>query len=263
MTDRSTGGVSNDPDGEEQSRGSRHSTGSTPPHLPHAGDPDNLEEMHSHHTNPHSDPHKLQLQQGDLRHRFEARGSPTASSNLTGAAATPDHRHQNQNQTSDHLDAAIPSQPRESRQPPETQPFPSEEAPPSVAPPPSANLNLSTTSTDPHLAPSSSTIIPPVKTTATSTSSSISSRQTPIPRVIDRDHIRSLASGEPSPLSSGTATPTGQHRRRFKSIRPIVYAIMALEKGRKFSTGTSVHRKRQMSTLVEKEGHYGPALTVC
>jgi len=36
---------------------------------------------------------------------------------------------------------------------------------------------------------------------------------------------------------------------------------MAFEKGRKFSTGTSVHRKRQMSTLVEKEGHFGPALT--
>ena len=38
---------------------------------------------------------------------------------------------------------------------------------------------------------------------------------------------------------------------------------MAFEKGRKFSTGTSVHRKRQMSTLVEREGHFGPALTVC
>jgi hypothetical protein len=37
---------------------------------------------------------------------------------------------------------------------------------------------------------------------------------------------------------------------------------MAFEKSRKFSTGTSVHRKRQMSTLVEKEGHFGPALTV-
>ncbi|KAG7293971.1 hypothetical protein NEMBOFW57_004032 [Staphylotrichum longicolle] len=36
---------------------------------------------------------------------------------------------------------------------------------------------------------------------------------------------------------------------------------MAFEKGRKFSTGTSVHRKRQMSTLVEREGHFGLALT--
>jgi len=29
-----------------------------------------------------------------------------------------------------------------------------------------------------------------------------------------------------------------------------------------FSTGASVHRRRQMSTLVEKEGQFGPALTV-
>lgn len=36
---------------------------------------------------------------------------------------------------------------------------------------------------------------------------------------------------------------------------------MPAEPVRKFSTGTSVHRKRQMSTLVEKEGHFGPALT--
>jgi len=36
---------------------------------------------------------------------------------------------------------------------------------------------------------------------------------------------------------------------------------MAMEKSRKFSTGTSVHRKRQMSTLAEKEGHFGPSLT--
>jgi hypothetical protein len=47
-----------------------------------------------------------------------------------------------------------------------------------------------------------------------------------------------------------------------KSIRPLTHAIMAFEQSRKFSTGTSVHRKRQMSTLVEKEGHFGPALTV-
>lgn len=45
-------------------------------------------------------------------------------------------------------------------------------------------------------------------------------------------------------------------------FRPFIHAVMAFEKARKFSTGTSVHRKRQMSTLVEKEGHFGPALTV-
>ena len=85
------------------------------------------------------------------------------------------------------------------------------------------------------------------------------------PRVFERDHIQSLASGEPSPLPSGLATPTEDQttvKHRSKHIRLLALAIMALEKGRKFSTGTSVHRKRQMSTLVEKEGHFGPALTV-
>lgn len=37
---------------------------------------------------------------------------------------------------------------------------------------------------------------------------------------------------------------------------------MSHKAGRQFSTGTSSHRKRQMSTLVEKEGNFGPALTV-
>ena len=37
---------------------------------------------------------------------------------------------------------------------------------------------------------------------------------------------------------------------------------MSLNKGRQFSTGTSSHRKRQMSTLVQTEGAFGPALTV-
>lgn len=109
--------------------------------------------------------------------------------------------------------------------------------------------------------------------------SSASSRtRAATPNLVERDHIRSLASGEPSPLSSGLATPTPatttaaatastehpphQHHH-LRSIRPFVHAVMAFEKSRKFSTGTSVHRKRQMSTLVEKEGHFGPALTVC
>ena len=38
---------------------------------------------------------------------------------------------------------------------------------------------------------------------------------------------------------------------------------MSLKDGRKFSTGASSHRQRQMSTLVEKEGIFGPSLTVC
>ncbi|CAK7213206.1 hypothetical protein SBRCBS47491_001723 [Sporothrix bragantina] len=36
---------------------------------------------------------------------------------------------------------------------------------------------------------------------------------------------------------------------------------MAFKNGRKFSTGTSAHRKRKMSTLVETEGAFGPSLT--
>ncbi|KAJ9149436.1 Glycosyltransferase family 4 protein [Pleurostoma richardsiae] len=36
---------------------------------------------------------------------------------------------------------------------------------------------------------------------------------------------------------------------------------MAFKGGREFSRGTSMHRQRQMSTIVEKEGHFGAALT--
>lgn len=86
----------------------------------------------------------------------------------------------------------------------------------------------------------------------------------PTPQIADPGLIRSLASGEPSPASSGAESPTPTSRRHhLKSLRPIVHAIMAFEKSRKFSTGTSAHRKRQMSTIVEKEGHFGPSLTVC
>lgn len=64
--------------------------------------------------------------------------------------------------------------------------------------------------------------------------------------------------------SSGQDTPTPQeHHHPHNVIRPLVKAIMAFEKGRKFSASTSVHRKRKMSTLVEKEGAFGPALNVC
>lgn len=68
-------------------------------------------------------------------------------------------------------------------------------------------------------------------------------------------------SPEHSQPGSGESTPTGEHHH--KAIRPLIHAIMAFEKGRKFSTGTSAHRKRKMSTLVEREGAFGPALTVC
>jgi hypothetical protein len=69
----------------------------------------------------------------------------------------------------------------------------------------------------------------------------------------------SQASNHPGD-SSGTTTEPSHH---LKSIRPLALAIMSLNKGRQFSTsGTSAHRKRQMSTLIEKEGAFGPALTV-
>lgn len=92
-------------------------------------------------------------------------------------------------------------------------------------------------------------------------------------------------SAEPEPLPSSEENPEGiatradrssipfeghihadlppQHHHHLTSIRPFAHAIMAFEKARKFSTGTSVHRRRKMSTLVEKEGAFGPALTVC
>lgn len=85
-------------------------------------------------------------------------------------------------------------------------------------------------------------------------------------------HLKGLAhlldhdrySPDRSQAASGQATPTPEaHHHSHNVIRPLVKAIMAFEKGRKFSTGTSVHRKRKMSTLVEKEGAFGPALTVC
>ncbi|KAJ4291246.1 hypothetical protein N0V88_006246 [Collariella sp. IMI 366227] len=95
------------------------------------------------------------------------------------------------------------------------------------------------------------------------------------PHLPDRDNQEDLPSGDPSPASSGTendvesitksSTHAGDHHhhqhRPHKSIRPFIRAVMAFEKSRKFSTGTSVHRKRQMSTLVEREGHFGPSLT--
>ncbi|KAK4466136.1 family 4 putative glycosyltransferase [Cladorrhinum samala] len=65
------------------------------------------------------------------------------------------------------------------------------------------------------------------------------------------------AQEHPQPQNEHHHHPT-QPISRF---RPFIHAVMAFEKARKFSTGTSVHRKRQMSTLVEKEGHFGPALT--
>ncbi len=280
-------------DGVGEGRGGGKSGNAAPPHplphhpharpqpeLPPSPPPSRSRESEvPSHPVPHEDPHKLQ---GDLRHRVDARGSPPASSVLTGpgAAASPaaatttpdDPRHQAET-TLEQPAAASQPQPQEQQgQPPpvQVQDLPAGGAPasPSELPYP--------TFFDPFA---------PAELEVISVPSS-SGAGTPAPRIVDHDRIRSLASGDPSPASTGTATPydippneintqaattttsTTDHstdhagRRPLKSLRPLVQAVMAFEKGRKFSTGTSVHRKRQMSTLIEKEGHFGPALTV-
>ncbi|KAK4120614.1 glycosyltransferase family 4 protein [Parathielavia appendiculata] len=170
-------------------------------------------------------PPQLQAAQGELRHRPEADQCHPPSSH------------------SELLDAGpVASQPR---QLPGTQASSSE--------PP-----LHPTPTDP---PAASTSTAPTAG-AISAASSIAGR-TPTLQIIDRGPVRSLASPEPSSAPSiGVATPIDHpHQLHPKSIRPFVQAVMAFEKGRKFSTGTSVHRKRQMSTVTEKEGQFGPHLT--
>lgn len=89
----------------------------------------------------------------------------------------------------------------------------------------------------------------------------------PISRFIARQKYQDEHGALSSPSSdrSAVSTPNPEphpQQHHPHRLRPFVLAIMAFEKGRKFSTGTSVHRKRQMSTLVEKEGAFGPALTV-
>lgn len=208
-------------------------------------------DVHSHPI-PHQDPHQLQLQQGELRHRSdEARGSPPGQQRHHGQSAQPNTQHQQPSLFQAALAATAQTQ---SHHHPETQP-----------------TSSSTTGAHPTYTQVPSDPLPPSLSSAgtasldpLSSASSTTSEGTPAPRIIDRDRIRSLASGEPSPASSGVATPTITHPQHpHKSIRPFVKAVMAFEKARKFSTGTSVHRKRQMSTLVEREGHFGPALTVC
>ncbi|KAH7125028.1 hypothetical protein B0J13DRAFT_647177 [Dactylonectria estremocensis] len=83
----------------------------------------------------------------------------------------------------------------------------------------------------------------------------------------DQDSQRTLHQQEqphgyhPDSSGPGSGYSTPPHKPcRPKSLRPFILSIMAFKKGCKFSTATSVHRKRQMRTIVEKEGHFGPAL---
>jgi hypothetical protein len=245
MTDRSADGVFDfrgRQEKQQQPEGSHNAD--APPHPP-GQNHHSRREVHSH---PHQDPHELQLQQGDLRHLQEARGEPRGASNiLTGVAAdatdatdTTPNQPRHPKSRSDLLHAALEAATHSTSA--------------STDPPAPSSSTSTTASQAPTLAAVASSISAPPST---------DDGRTPTPHIVDRDHIHSLASGEPSPTSSGFATPTEHSHRRHLKLRPLVQAIMAFEKGRKFSTGTSVHRKRQMSTLVEKEGHFGPALTVC
>ncbi|KAH7169834.1 uncharacterized protein B0J16DRAFT_376711 [Fusarium flagelliforme] len=67
---------------------------------------------------------------------------------------------------------------------------------------------------------------------------------------------------EPSHLNDESPSKfhAGQSSRP-KSLRPFIQSIMAFTHGRKFSTTTSVHRKRRLSSAAEKEGQFSPALT--
>lgn len=212
---------------------------------------------------PHSPTPELQLHRSDLRHRLEveARGSPTPSRDLTGATSSPgQERHhpstnpEQKRQQQKEGGQAVAQSTSRAAQPQPKQPW---EPQPSTTPAPPV----------PSFLPPSSTAGSQIATsTSASTSTSTPTSSAFHVRIAEHDYVRSLASGEPSPISSGSATPSTDptaHRHRPKSLRPFIHAIMAFEKGRKFSTGTSVHRKRQMSTLVEKEGAFGPALTVC
>ena len=279
-----------DKDHERETQGAA-APASQAPHHPQAqkaqeeagSRPQSRSGWHVHLHTPREDPHKLQLQQGELRHspgaqaptqapaQAQARGSPAPS------ATPPEHHWQRHHWHRPHFHspspapaaapstASITSQPRE-----KTEPEPYSWSSASAAPPPAVDpLDIEIDPLTPLAASSSPAPDRPITKISSSSSTSSgtglgSDTSTPAPRIIDRDKIRTLASGEPSPASSGFATPTEKSRRKpFKSLRPFIRAIMAFEKGRKFSTGTSVHRKRQMSTLVEREGHFGPALTVC
>jgi hypothetical protein len=241
MADKSADGVY-----DLRGRQEQHPEGSqntdAPPHPP-GQNHHSQREVHSH---PHQDPHELQLQQGDLRHRQDARGEPRGASNILTAVAadatdTTPGQPRHPISRSDLLHAALEAATH------------STSAPTDPPAPSSSTSTAASQAPAPALAAAASAINAPPST---------DHGLTPTPQIVDRDHIRSLASGEPSPTSSGVATPTEHSRRRHIKLRPLVQAIMAFEKGRKFSTGTSVHRKRQMSTLVEKEGQFGPALTV-
>ena len=79
-------------------------------------------------------------------------------------------------------------------------------------------------------------------------------------------HKKGLNNSSPTSLTPGTTTPPSRVPSPFKqtvnSLRPYVKAILAFPQTRKFHTQPSVHRTRQRSALVDKEGKFEAALTV-
>ncbi|KAF5697502.1 Trehalose phosphorylase [Fusarium mundagurra] len=74
-------------------------------------------------------------------------------------------------------------------------------------------------------------------------------------------HAPTAADPQPQPGPSGWLLTARHEASRPKSLRPFILSVMAFKKSRKFSRPISVHRKRQMSTIGEEEGQFGPALT--
>jgi hypothetical protein len=223
----------------------------TKPHLP-TSMPNQRREGQQRHADLHPGPQvgaeQLQLQDDDLPrgHRLDAETARSPPLPVAGTAIDPGQHQEGAPQLFDTAVTFLPSRPHRSQQIPDTSSFP-------LQSPPSVQAPLETA----H----ASAINPPL-----ASQTSTSHFQPDSLNNLHRDQVRSLDSSEPFPPSSGFATPNqhtnNENNRHPKSIRPLAHAVMAFEKGRKFSTGTSVHRKRQMSTLVEKEGQFGPALTV-
>ncbi|KAH6951164.1 hypothetical protein BKA56DRAFT_505774 [Ilyonectria sp. MPI-CAGE-AT-0026] len=94
-----------------------------------------------------------------------------------------------------------------------------------------------------------------------SNSSSSSTHAHPATDPHSQSYSVSHSSCHPDSLSPGSGYSTPRYKPcRPKSLRPFMLSIMAFKKGCKFSTATSVHRKGQMKTIVEKEDRFGPSL---
>ncbi|SCO84437.1 probable CCG-9 trehalose synthase (clock-controlled gene-9) [Fusarium oxysporum] len=74
-------------------------------------------------------------------------------------------------------------------------------------------------------------------------------------------HAHPTANPQSQPGPSGGLLTARHEASRPKSLRPFILSVMAFKKSRKFSRPISLHRKRQMSTIGEEEGQFGPALT--